>query len=56
MKTSERGDARNDRLPWLLLPCVLLTLSSVTFLAPGRTGCPARTPGCAETSPAGPGR
>lgn len=36
METTAMGDARKDRAPWLVLPCVLLTLGGMTLLAPRR--------------------
>lgn len=36
MEMTVRGEARQDRAPWLVLPCVLLTLSGLTLLAPRR--------------------
>jgi len=50
MKTSERGKARKDRLPWLVLPSLLMTLSSVTLLAP-RRAAQAAPPSPAPTAP-----
>ncbi len=38
------SETRKDRAPWLLLPCVLLTLSVVTLLAPRRAAQAAPDP------------
>ncbi len=45
------GDARKDRLPWLVLPCILLTLSGVTLLVPRQAAQAAPTPHAATKPP-----
>ncbi len=52
METTAMGDARKDRLPWLLLPCLLLTLSGVTLLAPRRAAQAAPNSPTAAPKPA----
>ncbi len=54
MKPSQRGNARKDRAPWLLLPCVLLTLGGVTLLAPRQAAQAAPNPPPVAPNPAPP--